>query len=46
MHMEIIIQSNNGKICNNGEINAAVKIHVGGDENRKSINSGLIELLL
>ena len=32
MHMEIIIQSNNGKICNNGEISAAVKIHVGGDE--------------
>ena len=35
MHMEIIIQSNNGKICNNGEISAAVKIHAGGDEKQK-----------
>ena len=32
MHMEII---NNGKNCNNGEISAAVKIHVGGDEKQK-----------
>ena len=40
--MEIIIQSINGKNCNNEEISAAVKIHVGGDENRKSINSGHI----
>ena len=35
MHMEIIIQSNNGKICNNEEISAAVKIHAGGDEKQK-----------
>ena len=35
MHMEIIIQSNNGKICNNGEISAAVKIHAGGDKKQK-----------
>ena len=37
MHMEIIFQSNNGKICNYGEISAAVKIHVGGDEKQKII---------
>ena len=35
--MEIIIQSNNGKICNNGEIaiSAAVKIHEGSNEKQK-----------
>ena len=40
--MEIIIQSNNCKLCNYEEISAAVKIHAGGDEKQKSINSGLI----
>ena len=37
MHMEIIIQSNNGLICNNGEISAAVKRHAGGDEKQEIV---------
>ena len=33
IHMDIIV--NNGKICNNVEISAAVKVHAGVDEKQE-----------